>query len=229
MKVVANERKAQGTGASRRLRRAGKVPGVLYGGEDGKPLSIELDHNALFHAIKVESFHSSILDMEIDGTAQRVLLRDLQWHPYRQQIQHIDFQRVTAGQAITTYVPIHFVNEEVSPGVKLGAAVVTHVLNELQITCLPRYLPEFIELDLSTAEIGDVYHVSELPMPEGVKAILHGKEDAVVVTVALPAEEIEEEIAEVAEVEVTTGVAAKKGEPGEKSDKPEKSEKSDKK
>lgn len=222
MKVVANERKAQGTGASRRLRRTGKVPGVIYGGENGKPVAIELDHNALFHAIKVESFHSTILDMDLDGQAQRVLLRDLQWHPFKQQIQHVDFQRVTAGQAITTYVPIHFVNEEVSPAVKVSAALVTHVLNELQVSCLPRYLPEFIELDLSTAEVGDVYHVSEIPMPEGVKAILHGKEDPVVVTVALPVEEVEEAAEEMAEVEVTTGAAAKKGEAAEKAEKPEK-------
>ncbi len=225
MKVVANERKAQGTGASRRLRRTGKVPGVIYGGEGGTPVAIELDHNALFHAIKVESFHSTILEMDLDGQAQRVLLRDLQWHPFKQQIQHVDFQRVTAGQAITTYVPIHFVNEEISPAVKVGAAVVTHVLNDLQVSCLPRYLPEFIELDLSTAEIGDVYHVSEIPMPEGVKAILHGKEDPVVVTVALPAEEVEEAVEEVAEVEVTTGAAAKKGEVAEKGEKAEKADK----
>ena len=222
MKVVATERKAQGTGASRRLRRAGKVPGVIYGGEGGVPVAIELDHNALFHAIKVESFHSKILEMDLDGKSQRVLLRDLQWHPFKQQIQHIDFQRVTAGQAITTYVPIHFVNEDISPAVKIGAALITHVLNELQISCLPRHLPEFIELDLSTAEIGDVYKVSEIPMPEGVRAILHGKEDPVVVTVALPAAEVEEQETEVAEVEVTTGAAAKRAEAGEKAEKPEK-------
>ena len=132
---------------------------------------------------------------------------------------------MTAGQAITTYVPIHFVNEEVSPAVKVSAALVTHVLNELQISCLPRHLPEFIELDLSTAEIGDVYHVSEIPMPEGVRVVLHGREDPVVVTIALPAQEVEEQETDVAEVEVTTGAAAKKGEAGEKAEKPEKSDK----
>ena len=192
MKVVANTRPAQGTGASRRLRRAGKVPGIIYGGT-AQPTAIEVDHNALYHALRVESFHSSILDMEVDGSAERVLLRALQWHPYKPQVMHVDFQRIDEKQAITMRVPIHFVNQELAPAVKLGGAVVNHVLNEVQITCLPQYLPEFIELDLSSAEVGQVIHVSQVPMPEGVKPVLHGKEDPVVVTIALPSVRTEEE------------------------------------
>ena len=218
MKVVANTRNAQGTGASRRLRRNGKVPGIIYGGE-GNPTAIELDHNNLFHALRVESFHSSILDMELDGKSERVLLRDLQWHPYRQQVMHIDFQRVTTGQAITTRVPLHFMNAETSPAVKLGGAIVNHVLNEIQITCLPRHLPEFIEIDLAEAKVGDVVHVSEIRMPEGVKPVLHGKEDPVVLTIVLPAVVSEDESKEASEAEAAAPAVAAAPKKAEKSDK----------
>jgi large subunit ribosomal protein L25 len=185
MKVVANKRNLQGTGASRRLRRAGKVPGIIYGGQ-GQPAAIEVDHNSLYHALRVESFHSSILEMDLDGSAERVLLRAVQWHPYKQQVMHIDFQRVDADHVITMKVPVHFMNAEVSPAVKLGGAIVSHVLNEIEISCLPANLPEFIEVDLSAVSIGQVIHVSQVPMPEGVKPVLHGREDPVVVTVTKP-------------------------------------------
>ncbi|MFZ9678334.1 MAG: 50S ribosomal protein L25/general stress protein Ctc [Quisquiliibacterium sp.] len=185
MKVVANKRNLQGTGASRRLRRAGKVPGIIYGGQV-QPAAIEVDHNSLYHALRVESFHSSILEMDLDGSAERVLLRAVQWHPYKQQVMHIDFQRVDADHVITMKVPVHFMNAEVSPAVKLGGAIVSHVLNEIEISCLPANLPEFIEVDLSAVSIGQVIHVSQVPMPEGVKPVLHGREDPVVVTVTKP-------------------------------------------
>jgi large subunit ribosomal protein L25 len=208
MKVVANTRPAHGTGASRRLRRAGKVPGILYGGT-AQPTAIEVDHNALYHALRVESFHSSILDMEIDGSGERVLLRALQWHPYKPQVMHVDFQRVDANQPITMKVPLHFVNQDLATAVKLGGAVVNHVLNEIQITCLPKFLPEFIALDLSTAEVGQVVHVSQVPMPEGVRPVLHGKEDPVVVTISLPSVKTEEEVApEVAPAAAAPAAAA---------------------
>ena len=192
MKVVANTRSTQGTGASRRLRRAGKVPGIIYGGQ-GEPTAIEVEHNPLYHALRVESFHASILDMELDGKSEQVLLRALQWHPYKPLVMHVDFQRVSADQPITMKVPLHFVNQELAPAVKLGGALISHVLNEVQITCLPRHLPEFIEVDLSNAEVGQVIHVSQVPMPEGVRPLLHGKEDPVVLTVALPSVKAEEE------------------------------------
>jgi len=205
MKVVANTRSAQGTGASRRLRRAGKVPGIIYGGQ-GEPTAIEVEHNPLYHALRVESFHASILDMELDGKSEQVLLRALQWHPYKPLVMHVDFQRVSADQPITMKVPLHFVNQELAPAVKLGGALISHVLNEVQITCLPRHLPEFIEVDLSNAEVGQVIHVSQIPMPEGVRPLLHGKEDPVVLTVALPSVKAEEEAA--AEAAPAAAVAA---------------------
>jgi len=148
MKVIAFPRKEQGSGASRRLRNAGQTPGIIYGGT-GEPVLIALDHNALYHALKKETFHSSILDMEVEGKTQQVLLRDFQMHAYKQLVLHADFQRVDAKQKIHTKVPLHFVNAEVSPAVKLSAAVISHVMNELDVSCLPGDLPEFVEVDLT--------------------------------------------------------------------------------
>ena len=160
MKFVAFERKLQGTGASRRLRHAGKVPGIVYGA--GEPAVIELDHNALFHAMKKEAFHSSILDMEVDGKTTQVLLRDFQMHPYKQQVLHVDFQRVDATTRITKKVPLHFVGEAESPAVKTDKGTVNHVLTQLEITCLAQQLPEFIEVDLSGLTMGHSIHVNDL-------------------------------------------------------------------
>ena len=190
MKVVANTRSAQGTGASRRLRGAGKVPGIIYGG-NAQPTMIELDHNNLFHALRVEAFHASILDMELDGKPEQVLLRDVQWHPFKQQITHIDFQRVTPDSKITMKVPLHFKGQENSPAVKLSAAIIGHVLNEVAVSCLPGNLPEFIEVDLSNLTTDQTVHMLDIPMPEGVKPVLRVRENPVVVTVTVPAAEEE--------------------------------------
>lgn len=185
MKVVAFERSVQGTGASRRLRNSGKTPGIIYGGA-GLPQSIELDHNALFHALKKEVFHSSILDLEVSGQVQKVLLRDFQMHPYKQLVLHVDFQRVDLNKKLHVKVPLHFVGVEVSPGVKLGATV-SHVFNDLEIQCLPSDLPEFIEIDLSQAEVGFILHAKEVSLPKGVSLVPHlEQENPVVVTVKLP-------------------------------------------
>lgn len=191
MKVVANTRSAQGTGASRRLRRAGKVPGIIYGGTV-TPTSIELDHNNLFHALRVESFHSSILDMELDGKAEKVLLRDVQWHPYKQLVLHIDFQRIDANQKITMKVPLHFTNQEVSPAVKLSGAIIGHVFTEIEVSCLPGSLPEFIEVDLSNLETGKTVHLRDIPLPEGVTLLLRAGENPAVINVTVPAAAVEE-------------------------------------
>jgi len=207
MKVVANTRSAQGTGASRRLRRAGKVPGIIYGGQ-GQPSAIEVEHNPLYHAVRVESFHSSILEMELDGKTEQVLLRALQWHPYKPQVMHVDFQRVNADQPITMKVPLHYMNQETSEAVKLGGAKINHVLNEIEVSCLPKDLPEFIELDLANATVGQVIHVSQVPMPAGVKAVLHGKEDPVVVTISIPSVKAEEEEGTEAAAEAAPAAAA---------------------
>jgi large subunit ribosomal protein L25 len=184
MKVVAQSRELQGTGASRRLRRAGKVPGIIYG-SSAKPVAIELDHNGLFHALRKEAFHSSILDLELDGKAdQQVLLRDVQMHAFKAQVMHVDFQRVAANEKIHVKVPLHFLNAESSPAVKQNGAVVSHVFTEIDVTCLPKDLPEFISVDLSSLSVGQTIHLADLKLPDGVSVVSH--ENPVVVTVTVP-------------------------------------------
>jgi large subunit ribosomal protein L25 len=203
MKFVAFERAKQGTGASRRLRNVGKTPGIVYGGE-GQPQLIELDHNALWHALKKEAFHSSILDMELGGSTGKVLLRDVQYHPYKQQVQHIDFQRVDANTRLHMKVPVHYKNAEESDAVKLEHCLVNPVVNDLDISCLPADLPEFIEIDLSGLKKGMVLHLNDVTLPKGVKAVTHGKPNPVLVSVVMAAGE---ESAEAAAA-TTEGAAA---------------------
>ncbi|WP_137893252.1 50S ribosomal protein L25/general stress protein Ctc [Ramlibacter sp. 2FC] len=191
MKFVAFERAKQGTGASRRLRISGKTPGIVYGGE-GQPQLIELDHNALWHAIKKEAFHSSILEMELNGQTSKVLLRDLQMHPFKQLVLHIDFQRVDANTRLTMKVPVHYSGEENSGAVKLDKCLVNHIVNELQVSCLPADLPEFIAVDLSELKKGVSLHLNDVALPKGVKVVTHGKPNPVLVSVTAPAEEVEE-------------------------------------
>ncbi len=180
MKVVATTRTLQGTGASRRLRRAGRTPGILYGGTS-EPVAIELDHNALYHAMRNETFHSSILDLEIDGKAEQVLLRDAQWHPFKPQVLHVDFQRVLAAEKINVKVPLRFLNQEVSPAVKLQNAIVSHVVTEIEVVCLPKDLPGFIEVDLANLGVERAVHLSDIPLPEGVTVIGHGGDNPTIV------------------------------------------------
>jgi large subunit ribosomal protein L25 len=182
MKFVAFERAKQGTGASRRLRNTGKTPGIVYGGE-GQPQLIELDHNALWHALKKETFHSTILEMELAGKTTKVLLRDVQYHPYKQLVQHIDFQRVDAKTKLHMKVPLHYVKAEESQAVKFEHCVVNHVMTELDISCLPANLPEFIEVDLSGLKKGVSLHLNEITLPKGVTAVTHGKANPVLVSV----------------------------------------------
>jgi large subunit ribosomal protein L25 len=188
MKFVAFERAKQGTGASRRLRNSGKTPGIVYGGS-GEPKLIELDHNALWHALKKEVFHSSILDMELNGQSTQVLLRDVQYHPFKQLVLHIDFQRVDANTKMHKKVPIHYSNEENSPAVKTDACLVNHVITELDISCLPADLPEFIAVDLSGLKKGTSLHLNDITLPKGVTAVTHGKANPVLVSVVTPAAE----------------------------------------
>ncbi|HEY9278556.1 MAG TPA: 50S ribosomal protein L25/general stress protein Ctc [Eoetvoesiella sp.] len=173
MKFNATLRSVQGTSASRRLRHAGRVPAIVYGGT-AQPLSIELDHNEIYHALRKESFHASILSMELDGKSEQVLLRAVQWHPYKQLVLHVDFQRVDASQALNTKVPLHFINAEVSPAVKLSSAIISHVVTELDITCLPANLPQFIEVDLSKLIAGGTLHLADITLPKGVTFVAHG-------------------------------------------------------
>lgn len=178
--INAQARTLQGSGASRRLRAAGKVPGIIYGGE-ATPQAIEVDHNTLLLSLKKEAFHSSVLTVVLDGTKQQVLLRDTQVHAYKPLVLHVDFQRVDATHELHVKVPLHFVNEEIAPGVKLTGGLVNHVMTEVDIQCLAGDLPEFIEVDLAALKVGDSIHLSQLKLPKGVKLSHHSADDSVVV------------------------------------------------
>lgn len=180
----AYKRELQGSGASRRLRRANKVPGIIYGGA-AAPALIELDHNDLLLALRKEAFHSSVLSINIDGKVETVLLRDSQMHPYKALVLHVDFLRVDATHAIHQKVPLHFVNADIAVGVKLDGGVVSHAMNEVDVACLPQDLPAFIEVDLKDLKGGQTLHVSQLSYPKGVKPVVHGDEDPVVVAITV--------------------------------------------
>ncbi|TDK30196.1 50S ribosomal protein L25/general stress protein Ctc [Luteimonas terrae] len=166
--IKVQRREDEGKGASRRLRHAGEVPAVVYGG-DLKPVSIKLSHNDVWLASQHEWFYASILDLSLNGDVQKVLLRDMQRHPFKQQILHLDFQRVNANETIRTAVPLHFINEDSSPAGKAADVVITHELNEVTVTCLPGDLPEFIEIDLGAMVVGDIVHLSQVKLPKGVE------------------------------------------------------------
>ena len=207
LEVHAQTRKLQGTGASRRLRNGGKVPGIIYGGKKDA-VNIELDHNALYHALRNEKFHASILEMTLDGAKEQVLLRAVNMHPYKVQVQHIDFQRVSADQKIHMKVPLHFTGAENSPAVKLSAALVSHAMNELDVRCLPANLPEFIAVDLSQITVGHSIHVRDLTLPEGVEVLLRAKENPAVATAQIPRAAIAEEEAAAAAAAAAAPTAA---------------------
>ncbi|HET8868987.1 MAG TPA: 50S ribosomal protein L25/general stress protein Ctc [Aquabacterium sp.] len=189
MKFTAFERSLQGTGASRRLRNNGKTPGIVYGA--GKaPQNIELDHNALYHAMRKEAFHSSILEMELNGKVEKVLLRDYQAHPFKPLVLHVDFQRIDATTKIHKKVPLHFVNEAESPAVKLDKCIINHVASELEIECLAEQLPEFLTVDLSNVTKGQSIHVNDLKLDSHIKVLTHGRKNPVIATVVEPVEEV---------------------------------------
>ena len=182
--INAQPRTVQGSGASRRLRHANKVPGIIYGGTTA-PTMVEMDHNPLIIALRKESFHASVLTLKIGDVVETVLLRDAQMHPYKAQVLHVDFQRVDATHAIHQKVPLHFINGDVAPGVKLSGGIVSPALNELDVSCLPQDLPAFIEVDLKDLKAGQTIHVSQMTLPKGVKAIAHGDDDPVVVVITV--------------------------------------------
>jgi large subunit ribosomal protein L25 len=192
IEINARKREAQGTGASRRLRRTGNVPGIVYGGSK-EAVTIQLDHKELYQHLTNEAFHASILTLKLDGEAQDVLLRAFNMHPWKGHVQHIDFERVSKDKKIHMKVPLHFVNAEISPGVKEQGGLPNHVLNELNVTCLPDDLPGFIEVDMGHLTIGHSVHVKDLKLPKGVEAVLHRGENPVVATVIQPVLITEEE------------------------------------
>ena len=184
IEINAVKRDAKGTGASRRLRRAGSVPGVVYGG--GKEaVTLEFNAKDLFMQFRHEAFHASVLNLNVDGKKESVLLRDYQMHPVRNTIQHIDFQRVSATEKIHVKVPFHFINADVAPGVKIGGGIVAHVQTEADVSCLAKDLPEFIEVDVAKLEMGHSIHLSQIKLPKGVEFVqlAHG-DDAAVASIA---------------------------------------------
>jgi large subunit ribosomal protein L25 len=213
MKFVAFERAKQGTGASRRLRITGRTPGIVYGGT-GEPALIEIDHNALWHAIKKEAFHGSILEMELGGKEHKVLLRDLQMHPFKQQVLHIDFQRVEARTRMTVKVPVHYSGEEESPAVKTENCLVNHVLTEMTVSCFPADIPEFIAVDLSGLTKSSSLRVKDVVLPKNVKAVAKGQVNPVMVSVTPIVEEVEAAPVEVVDPKAKAG--AKGGKPAAK-------------
>ncbi|HIV70855.1 MAG TPA: 50S ribosomal protein L25/general stress protein Ctc [Candidatus Aquabacterium excrementipullorum] len=208
MKFTAFERSLQGTGASRRLRISGKVPGIVYGAGQ-QPQNIEVDHNALYHAMRKETFHSSILEMDLNGKVEKVLLRDYQTHPFKKQVLHVDFQRIDATTRIHKKVPLHFVNEAESPAVKLDKCLINHAVTELEIECLAEKLPEFLTIDLGHVVKGQSVHVDDLKLDAGVKVLTHGRKNPIIASVVEP---VTEEIiaAPVAAAEPAKGKKGKK-------------------
>lgn len=196
MKVIAFNRSLQGSGASRRLRNAGQTPGIIYGGAEA-PALIQLDGNALYHALKKEAFHGSVLEMEIDGKSQQVLLRDFQMHAFKQLVLHADFQRIDANSRLHKRIALHFINADVSPAVKLHGATISHVMESLDVSCLATDLPEFITVDLSTIDVGHSIHVNDLALPNGVVANTHGK-NITIATASVPAGHVSAEASAVA-------------------------------
>ena len=174
-KLDASVRTDLGKGASRRLRREDKLPGIIYGGEEA-PVSITLDHNKVNNSADFEAFYSHVLEINLDGKVVEVLVKDMQRHPFKPKITHIDFQRVIAGQDVHTNVPLHFVNEEKSAAVKAGG-IAEHHVTEIEVTCLPKNLPEFIEVDMAGVEMGQTLHLSDLTLPAGVSSVELAKND----------------------------------------------------
>ena len=191
IEISATPRTIQGTGASRRLRRTGRIPAVIYGG-GMDAAAIELDHKELFYKLKNESFHASILTLNLDGKSEQVLLRDYQMHPFRPVVMHVDFQRVNPNEKVHMKVPLHFANAEIAPGVKLSSGIVSHIITEVDVACLPQDLPEFIEVDLSNLAAGHSIHLSELKLTKSIELIpLTKGEDLAVATITIPRGAIE--------------------------------------
>ena len=186
MKFVAFERAKQGTGASRRLRNSGKAPGIVYGGA-GEAQLIEIDHNALWHALHKEVFHSSILEMEVGGQTSKVVLRDVQFHPFKQLVLHVDFQRVDDKTRVHMKVPLHFEGLEESPAVKGENCTVTPLMHDLDVVCMPAQLPEFIKVDLSALTSKTMVNLQNVKLPNGVKAVVRGSnKNPALVSIKLP-------------------------------------------
>ena len=215
IEINAKERKSKGTGASRRLRHEGSTPGILYGGVKDA-ISLEIDTKELFMQFRHEAFHASILTLNLEGKKESVILRDFQMHPVRNNIQHIDFQRINENEKISVKVPFHFINEETAPGVKIEGGLVSHIMTEIDISCLPKDLPQYIEVDLGELAMGESIHLSEVTVPEGVELTsLTDENDPAITSISKPKVVVEEEIVTEASEE---GEEGEEGEGSESSD-----------
>jgi len=191
--IDAQARKDVGKGASRRLRRLDRVPGIVYG-SNKTPASITMEHKAVARALENESFYTSIFDLSVDGVVEQVILKDLQRHPFKPRIMHMDLQRISADEKLTIAIPVHFSGADVAPGVKLSGGMIAHHMAEIEVRCLPKDLPEFIEVDLSNLAINQGVNLSELNLGEGIEivALTHG-DDKVIANVYMPRTAAEEE------------------------------------
>jgi large subunit ribosomal protein L25 len=196
--VEAQARADMGKGASRRLRHQGMVPGIVYGADkDAQP--IMMDHNKVIHHIENEAFFSHILELSVDGKSEKVVVKDMQRHPARRAVLHMDFLRVSDKEAIRMQVPLHFIGEDVAPGIKTGGGIASHLMTDVEISCLPADLPEFLEVDMSNLEIGDSLHLSDISLPKGVEIVelTHGEEhDSAIANIHMPRAVVEEEVVE---------------------------------
>ena len=212
IEINAKERKSKGTGASRRLRHIGTTPGILYGGEKDS-ISLEIDSKELYMQFRHEAFHASILSLNLEGKKESVILRDFQMHPVRNNIQHIDFQRINENEKISVKVPFHFINEDTAPGVKIEGGLVSHIMTEIDISCLPKDLPQYIEVDLGELAMGESIHLSEVTVPEGVDLTsLTEENDPAITSISKPKVVVEEEIVSEASEEGEEGEGVESGE-----------------
>ncbi len=216
--LIAEYRDDQGKGASRRLRRDGKVPAIIYGG-GRPPRPLAFDHNKLLHEMESESFYSSVLNVKVGDKSQAAIVKDIQRHPARRQVLHIDLQRIVEDEEIRMNVPLHFVGEETAPGVKAGGTV-SKLMTEVEVTCLPRYLPEYFEIDISELPLDEMLHLSDIKVPEGVEIVelTHGEgHDQPIVTIhVIKAAPVEDEAAEEEEsAEVPTVAEDEAGDEGD--------------
>jgi large subunit ribosomal protein L25 len=204
--LVAQLRTEHGRGASRRLRRDGQVPAIIYG-VGSETQAVSLDHNTIYHAVKHEDFHTSILNIAVDGKEEKVLLRDLQMHPFRQQVLHLDFQRVSDKEEIQIRIPLHFINEDVAHAVKAQGAHITHVTSDVEIRALAKDIPHFIEVDLKAIRAGQTLHLSDLTLPKGVTLVnlLRGDDSAVVIAAGISEEAESSEVVSATDIPTISG------------------------
>ena len=211
--LIAEIREDQGKGASRRLRREGKVPAIIYGA-GRPPRALVFDHNKVLKQLESEKFYSSVLNVKVGDKSQAAILKDLQRHPAKRQIMHMDLQRIVEDQEIKMNVPLHCLNEDIAKGVKLGGGKVSHLMTEIEVVCLPKHLPEYLEIDIADLELDEMLYLSDIPLPEGVTipALAQGEEaNRPVVSIHIIKEVVIEDEEELAEGEVAEGEEAPEG------------------